>query len=78
MFASFDPVALDQACFDACNQQPLMPGSMVYTEENCQLCAEGPHDLFVMNHPGTKGVAALEHGEKLGMGTREYELITMK
>ena len=27
MFASFDPVALDQACADACNRMPVMSGS---------------------------------------------------
>lgn len=79
MFASFDPVAIDQACFDACNEQPLMPGSMVYTPENIRICSEGgKYDVFHMNHPNTKGEACLEHGEKLGMGTRDYELVTMK
>jgi uncharacterized Fe-S center protein len=29
MFASFDPVALDQACADACNRQNAMVGSML-------------------------------------------------
>lgn len=29
MFASFDPVALDQACADACNAQSPMPGSLL-------------------------------------------------
>ena len=29
MFASFDPVALDQACADACNAQKPMPGSLL-------------------------------------------------
>ena len=28
MLASFDPVALDQACADLCNQMPVMSGSM--------------------------------------------------
>ena len=29
MFASFDPIALDQACADAVNAQPSMPGSVL-------------------------------------------------
>ena len=29
MFASFDPVALDQACADACLKLPVMPGSLL-------------------------------------------------
>lgn len=34
MFASFDPVALDRACADACNQAPVIPGSIL--SENLQ------------------------------------------
>ena len=33
MFASFDPVALDQACVDACNAQQPMRGSLL--ENRC-------------------------------------------
>ena len=33
MFASFDPVALDVACADACNRMPVMPGSLL--DETC-------------------------------------------
>lgn len=29
MFASFDPVALDQACADACNNMPVLAGSQL-------------------------------------------------
>ena len=29
MFASFDPVALDQACADACNNMPVLPKSQL-------------------------------------------------
>lgn len=29
MFASFDPVALDQECADAVNKQPVMEGSQL-------------------------------------------------
>ena len=28
-FASFDPIALDTACADACNAMPVMPGSLL-------------------------------------------------
>ena len=30
-----------------------------------------------MVHPNTKWEAGLAHGEKMGMGTRTYELITL-
>ncbi len=30
MLASFDPVALDQACVDLCNKMPVCEGSRLY------------------------------------------------
>ena len=35
-------------------------------------------DVFRMLHPNTSWASGLAHGEKMGMGTREYELITLK
>lgn len=69
MFASFDPVALDQACVDAVNAMPVNPASQL-GERSC-----GCGDHFHTMHPDTNWPAALEHGEKLGLGTREYELV---
>ena len=69
MFASFDPVALDMACVDAVNAQPVMRGS----------AADGgdahDHDHFHRIHPETDWMSCLEHAEKIGIGTRAYELI---
>ena len=73
MFASFDPIALDQACVDAVNAMPVNPGSVLGGHDHD--CACGEHDHFHMAHPDTNWPAALEHGEKLGLGSREYELI---
>ena len=71
MFASFDPVALDQACADAVNAQPILPG-----------CAIDDHaheaDHFHHMHPTTNWVSCLDHAEKLGLGTRSYDLVTVK
>ena len=69
MFASFDPVALDMACADAVNAQPVMRGSAA-DEGDCH-----DHDHFHRIHPDTDWMSCLEHGEKIGIGTREYELI---
>ena len=69
MFASFDPVALDQACVDAVNAMPTNPAS----ELGGHTCGCGDH--FHTMHPDTNWPAALEHGEKLGLGSREYELV---
>ena len=69
MFASFDPVALDQACVDAVNRQPIMPGS--HLDE----VTHDHHDHFTDSSPATNWKSCLEHAEKIGIGTREYELI---
>ena len=71
MFASFDPVALDQACVDAANAAPVAPGSAA----DVQAAHEHGHDLFGIVHPDTDWEAGLIHAEKLGLGTREYELV---
>lgn len=72
MFASFDPVALDMACVDAVNAQTPLRGSAV---EDAGAETEHEHDHFQHIHPDTNWRSCLEHGEKLGIGTREYELI---
>ncbi len=98
MFASFDPVALDQACVDAANRQPVIQGSkadpqvkeasvsdhmdgaraipeQAYSEH---AAGDDGHDVFKMVHPDTDWAAGLDHAEKLGIGTREYELVVVK
>lgn len=74
MFASFDPVALDQACADAVNAMPVNPDSSIgkYTGDPCG-CEN--RDRFRLSHPDTDWQIALAHGEKIGLGTREYKLI---
>lgn len=72
LFASFDPVALDMACADAVNAQPTIPGSMLAEHGS----SHGDH--FTDTHPTTNWRVGLEHAEKLGVGTREYELIQVK
>ena len=77
MFASFDPVALDQACADACLRQQPIPGS--HLDE--QLRREGfcdHHDPFINSMPDTDWRVCLAHCEKIGVGSRTYELIEVK
>lgn len=71
MFASFDPVALDMACVDAVNAQTPLRGSAA---DDAHAKAH-VHDHFQRLHPDTNWRSCLEHGEKIGTGTREYELI---
>ena len=97
MFASFDPVALDQACVDAANAQPVVPGSMADPQAKGAAASDhvdghtipaqavgdeantsDGHDVFKMVHPDTDWEAGLVHAEKLGIGTRSYELVTVR
>ena len=71
MFASFDPVALDMACVDAVNAQTPLRGSAA---DDAHAKAH-VHDHFQRLHPDTNWRSCLEHSEKIGIGTREYELI---
>ena len=77
MFASFDPVALDVACADAVNKMPVIEGSVL--SDNIKEDAhhgEG-HDHFHMTHPDTEWKSCIEHSVKIGLGTDQYELITI-
>ena len=73
MFASFDPVALDLACIEAVNRQPILPGSALAERGDPH-----DHDHLHATHPDTCWQAAIEHGKKIGLGTDEYTLITVK
>lgn len=75
MAASFDPVALDQACADMVAKAPILGGSKL-AEDHPHEHLEG-EDKFHLIHPDTNWQAGLEHAEKLGIGKREYELITV-
>ena len=68
MFASFDPVAIDQACADLVNAQPALPNSILAERQ-----PDGDH--FHTVHPITSWREAVTHAEKLGLGTSQYELI---
>ena len=73
--ASFDPVALDQACADMVIAAPALPGSTI-----CENYSEGDHhgeDKFKKAHPDTSWEAGLDHAVKIGLGSRKYELITI-
>ena len=81
MLASFDPVALDMACADLCNQQPVLSNSVLaenieqhkHEHGECD-CGHG-HDHFYFTHPDTNWRSCIEHAVKIGLGTDQYELI---
>ena len=77
MFASADPLALDQACADACLRQTPLPNSQL-TEQMAGSSFCDHHDHFENTTPNSEYKTCLAHAEKIGLGTKEYELITVK
>ena len=69
MFASFDPVALDLACCEAVNAQPVMPGSKLAKANRPDL------DNLTADFPHTDWRTQIAHGKKIGLGEDSYELV---
>ncbi|MDD4185220.1 MAG: DUF362 domain-containing protein [Candidatus Methanomethylophilaceae archaeon] len=66
IFASFDPVALDAACARlSAAQEPI----------GRKVCGR---DIFADVNEGTDWRIALEHAEKMGLGTASYNLIGVR
>ena len=74
MFASFDPLALDQACVDACLACDPLPNSQL-SDNMAKPDFHDHHDHFENSTPDSEYKTCLEHSEKIGIGTRSYELI---
>ena len=73
--ASFDPVALDRACADLVIAAPSLPGNMITVNHDpADLSGK---DKFKLAHPETFWQAGIEHAEKIGLGTSQYELINI-
>ena len=58
ILASYDPVALDQACVD-----------LIYAQK------DGDGASLVNRIESRNGLHTLEHGEEIGLGSREYQLV---
>ncbi len=71
ILASDDLVALDQACADMVNQQEGFKNSALVTGH------EPGGDKFRGVHPEVDWEVQLVHAEKMGLGSRGYELITV-
>jgi uncharacterized Fe-S center protein len=70
--ASFDPVALDQACVDLVNKAVANQGSVladVHFEHG---------DKFTHVHPETHWESQVAHAEEIRLGTRQYELVAVE
>ena len=84
MFASFDPVAIDQACADAVMASEPLPNteltdSAAKMEHNHEhLEGEQAKDPSASRIPTPTGACASHTPKKIGLGTSEYELIEVK
>ncbi|MBE6014222.1 MAG: DUF362 domain-containing protein [Lachnospiraceae bacterium] len=76
IFASFDPLALDRACVDACLKQQPLPHSKL-TEVMGEADFHDHHDHFDNANPNTEYKSLLEHAAKIGLGSLDYELVTI-
>ena len=70
MFASFDPVALDKACADAVNKQPVIKGS------KADVISE--RDIFGKSQPVTDWRSTIAHGVKMKLGSDQYKIVNVK
>ena len=60
IFASLDPVAIDQACVDAVYASPD-PGKAA----------------LIQRMESRNGILTIQSAEKLGLGSREYEIVSL-
>jgi hypothetical protein len=60
IFASLDPVAIDQACVDAVYASPD-PGKAA----------------LIQRMESRNGILTIQSAEKLGLGSREYEIVNL-
>jgi uncharacterized Fe-S center protein len=65
-------VALDQACADLVNQARGLPNTVMKTGH------EPGEDKFRSIYPQIDWEVQLEHGEKVGLGRRAYELVRLE
>lgn len=79
--ASFDPVALDCACADLVKAAPVLQNNVIsdiesgqHEEGHCHHHHMG-EDKFHIVHPDTNWESGVEHGEKIGLGSRKYTLV---
>lgn len=68
VLASFDPVAIDQASIDLVNKARRTENSVL---------KKGGEDVFKVLHSHTNPAHQITYGEKIGLGTTKYELVSI-
>jgi uncharacterized protein len=71
IMASLDPVAIDQASVDMVNRQKGLEGTSLSANKN------PGEDKFRALYPKVDWTIQLAYAEKIGMGSRQYDLVTI-
>jgi uncharacterized Fe-S center protein len=74
MAASFDPVALDKASADLVTNAAANLNTVLNVKKYGELQNT---DKFKLIHPNTDWKDGLRHAEKIGLGSMDYELVTV-
>ncbi|HNU35806.1 MAG TPA: DUF362 domain-containing protein, partial [Methanomassiliicoccales archaeon] len=69
--ASKDPVALDMACASLVNEASVGKGSVLDVKG-------GKGDKFKAIYPNTDWMTGMDHGQRIGLGKKDYELVRLK
>jgi uncharacterized Fe-S center protein len=78
MLCSFDPVALDQACVDLCDKEEKDYFKNSQLGDRIKKGEKMTGHVFHDDEPETDPDSALEHAEKIGLGSRQYDLVVVK
>jgi len=73
ILASTDPVSLDKACIDLAQQQPMLPGSVLFEQTG----GVKPNDILGATNKGTRWQSHFEHAKKIGLSDGSYDLIKL-
>ena len=76
MAVSLDPVALDKASSDLCQKAERFKDTQI--GDHIKSGYKATSDLWRDSTHASVWETALEHGEKIGLGTREYDLVSCK
>ncbi len=71
-----DPVALDQACADLCNQMPVIDGSEL--DKNIKEMGHKHHDHFHMTHPDAEWETCLLMQRRLVLAQEHMNFIQFR
>jgi len=72
ILASFDPVALDLASVDLVNKSQVNPASAIGNLKG------NNNDLFNLVFPNIDWRIGIDYAEKIGLGTKDYEIVYVK